>query len=250
MSAAGAVLVPVSVIFGETGQNAPWALVGAFLSVFIAVVLDLSGAIERMRGWLEHWRASKALRRKEKEARQANRGPLFDRPSSGSLSSAEPVASTTEPVSIYIPGKDDLPPEGGSPLRSGLRLLLEGITLMLRGLKEMVALVVLIPWVAVFYMALSAAGFAIKPLMHRLGIGEETAEGVLIADLVLLVLTGAWLLTSVRTQKRSVPIRCLETGVLAGVLLLAVAVAFAADNYLYALGPAVVGLVVYFKVFW
>jgi hypothetical protein len=54
MSAAGAVLVPVSVIFGGTGQNAPWALVGAFLSVLIAVVLDLSGAIERMRGWLEH----------------------------------------------------------------------------------------------------------------------------------------------------------------------------------------------------
>lgn len=250
MIPAGAVLISVSIIFGETGQNALWALVGAFLSVFIAVVLDVSGAIEKMRGWRERRKKRRAIRRKEKEARQANRGPLFDRLTRGSLSSAEPIASVTESVPIYLPGKEDLPTEGGSPFRVGLRLLLEGITLMLRGLKEMVALVILIPWVAVFYMVLIVGAIAIEPLMLKLGINGETAEGVLIADLVLLGLTGAWLLTSVRTQKRSVLIRCLETVLLAGVPLLAVALAFAADNPLYALGPAIIGVIVYVKAFW
>jgi hypothetical protein len=250
MSATGAVWISLSVMLGDTGQNALWALVGAFLSVSIAVVLDLSGAIDQMRGWRERRTKRKALRRKEKEAGQASKGPLFDRLTRRPVSAAEPAGSATESVPFYIPGKEDLPPEDGSPFRAGLRLLLEGIALMLRGLKEMASLVRLIPWVVVFYMVLIVGAFALKPLILRLGVDEETAEGVLIADLVLLGLTGAWLLTGVRTEKGSILIRCLETVVLAGFPLLAVAFAFAAGNVLYAFGPALIGVIVYVKAFW
>jgi hypothetical protein len=243
------VLAWVSVILGETGRDAVWASVGALLSVIIGVLLDVSGAIDQMRGWLERRRQRKALRRKEKEARQASKGPLFDRLTRRSASSTEAAMSATKSVPTYISGKEDLRPEGGSPFGVGLRLLLEGIALMLQGLREMASLARLIPWVAVFYMVLFVNAVALKPLLLRLGIDEETAEGVQIADLVLAALTVAWLLTSVRTPKRSVLIRCLETAVLIGIALSAAALAFA-DNSLYAVGMVAIGGIVWVKAFW
>jgi len=162
----------MSVILGEAGQNALWALVGAFLSVTIAALLDLTGAVDRLGDWFDRRRKGKALRRKEREAAEAMGDPRFDQFTKRAMP-GEAVTSATDAVPTYVPGKEDLPPEGESPFRIGFRLLVEGVALMLRGLREMASLVILIPWVAVFYMVLVVGAFAVKPLMLRLGVDEE-----------------------------------------------------------------------------
>jgi hypothetical protein len=148
-----------------------------------------------------------------------------------------------------VPGKDDLPLKEEMPLKTGLLLLVEGVTLIIRGLKELVALVVLIPWAAIPYIVLFAVAFPLKPFLLSAGVDEETAEGVLIADIVLLALTSAWLLTSIRTRQRSILIRCLETAMLGGVPLLAAALAVAGAEPLYIVGCLLMGGIIYVKSF-
>jgi hypothetical protein len=248
MSAVNGALLVGSTIFGDFAQHAIWAFIGMALGVVSNIALVLGGATEKARDWRGRWQKRRALRRKEKEARKANKGPFFEG-LNGRSSSDRPIGSATGSLRIYVPGKDDLPPEEEMPLKAGLRLLVEGVTLIIRGLKELVALVVLIPWAAIPYIVLIAVAFPLKPLLLKAGVGEETAEGALIADIVLLALTGAWLLTSIRTRKRSVLIRCLETAMLGGVPLLAVALALAGAEPLYGVGCLLIGGIIYVKAF-
>jgi hypothetical protein len=248
MSGVSGALLAGSTIFGDFTQHAIWAFIGTALGVVSNIALVLSGATEKARDWRGRWQKRRALRRKEKEARRASKGPFFDRLNRRSSSDGA-IASATESLRIYVPGKDDLPPEEEMPLKVGLRLLVEGVTLIIRGLKELVALVVLIPWAAIPYIVLFAVAFPLKSLLLRAGIDEETAEGLLIADIVLLALTSAWLLTSIRTRQPSVLIRSLETAMLGGVPLFAAALAFAGAEPLYVVGCLLIGGVIYVKAF-
>ncbi|HSS32326.1 MAG TPA: hypothetical protein VLL27_03500 [Solirubrobacterales bacterium] len=251
MSAAGVVMLPaLSLIasLGDSVQSGLWAVAGAMLSVVIAVLLDRSGTLEQMRERRKKQKEKKAREEKEKEASESGGGPLigsWQLPSQ----SVEHVATGTKESPVWTPGKDDLPPEDGSPFLAALRTLRVGVLQVVQGIKELLGLGLLIPWVALFYLLLLSGIFWLDPLMLRMGFSEDSAAGAVVADWALSILTGGWILTGIRTRKRSISVRILQTGVLVAVVLAAVALVVATGSFLYGGGGVFVGAVAYLKMF-
>lgn len=86
-------------------------------------------------------------------------------------------------------------------------------------------------WVGLAYLfLLSAAVWWLDPLLSRLGATEGTAMSAVVVDVVLVVLTGAWLVTGIRTRRRPTRTRLIETCVLVSVCAAAFALGFAAGS--------------------
>ncbi len=247
MSSLGVVIALLSIVLGDL-QNALWTIAGAVLSVVFATAVQISGKVEEIRDWRRDRKAKRRRMEKEKEALESETESLLEDLNKRPVP-VEGVALGDELEPIYIPAQDDLPPVDEAPIMTGLRLLREGLALVFRGLKELVALGRLVSWVAITYLVLLAIALGLKSVMRRLGVPEETAEDALIADVALLILTGAWFLTGIRTKRRSIPFRSLETVVLDGIPMGSVALGVTSESVIYGVLCLSIGVLFYMRAF-
>lgn len=234
--------------FGDSFQSGVWAVAGAILSVGIAVALDISGTSEKMRDRRKKQKEKRLRQAKEKEASEGGEGPLigsWQLPSQ----SVEHVATSTKASPVWIPGEEDLPPEDESPVVIASRTVWGGVLQVVQGIKELLGLGLLIPWVGFFYLLLLSGIFWLDPLMLKLGFSEDTATGAVVADWALWLLTGGWIFTGIRTLRRSTSARIVQTGALVLLALGVVSLIAATGSFLYGGGGVLVGAVAYLKMF-
>jgi len=163
---------------GDWVQVTVSVVLGTVLSAIVAILLGVFEVTERWRTRRREQRQRKLRKKEEREALESSGHAVED-------SSQAPVDES---------------------VRDALRRLWDA-------LRELIDLG--LSWVGLAYLfLLSAALWWLDSLMLRLGASEDTAMSAVVVDVVLVVLTGAWLLTGIRARKRPTRTRLMETCVL------------------------------------
>jgi hypothetical protein len=218
------VLLPSLVVTASLGdwiQVAVSLVLGTVLSGIVVVLLGVFGVADRLRERREEQKRKNLRQQKEREALESGGGPAIE-------GSAPPPPVDESPQAIkarpsWSPDREDRAPEG-SQLLDALRRLWDD-------LRDLIDLGV--SWVGLFYLFLLSAIGWLDSLMLRLGFSEDAATSAVVVDAVLVALTGAWLLTGIRTRKRAIGVRLLETSALVVVCLGAGALVVATGSVVY-----------------
>jgi hypothetical protein len=142
--------------------------------------------------------------------------------------------------------KVDPHPRGGSRLRARLARQSELALALWRWCEDLVVASLVAPWVVVFSFLLLVGLVALEPLVRSLGLSDEVAVAALLADAVLLTLAGSWIVTGVRTRKRTLGERMVQAVALVGLLVVVAALAIRTDSA--ACGAIFLGIATYFYV--
>lgn len=249
---AGAILqVPdLAASLGDSLQDAGWAIFGALLGALAGALLQLTGKVEKLQERRRDQTAQRTREQKEKEAKEADgeeEGFFSDWPPREQP--AERPEQGVKTVETWRPGEADLPPDGESPFKLAFRSLADSALQFGRGAKDLLALSLMIPAVVVFYLVLLSGLFWLDSLMLSLGFSSDTATGAVVADAVLTALTGGWMFSGIRTRKRPFAARIGATFVFAGTALATGYLWMSTGNPLYAVGCALAGTWIYFRIF-
>jgi hypothetical protein len=182
---------------GDWVQVTVPVVLGTVLSAIVAILLGVFDVTEH---WRERRREQQQRKLREKKEREASE-------------SGDHAVEDSSRVS------------GDESVRDALRRLWDA-------LRDLIDLG--LSWVGLAYLfLLSAALWWLNSLMLRLGASKETARNAVLVDVMLVVLTGAWLLAGIRTRRRPIRTRLAETFVLVTVCLGAFALVAVTGSVVY-----------------
>ena len=226
------------------------AILGAILSVALAYYLDVSGKLDEARERRRKQKATRTREEKEKEAREAEEAghPFFaDWPPSRRSEEEDPRDTRT--VEPWRPGPEDLPPKGDSLLVQALAAFREFVTLSARWLKDLLSLTLMMPWIVVCYLLTASGIFWLDSVVRSLGFSEGVVTAVLATDAVLTAVTGAWIVTGIRTRKRALPARVAQTAMLVGLFVGSAVLETGSGNVILAGAFLLAGVWLYIRLF-
>jgi hypothetical protein len=247
--------------FADVVQNGGFAVfsavLGAALSVGFAIWDQAAGwvdGLQRRRRIQKDERVHQDETREERERSDApapeeaedRAAEFFDWPPRHRAELDRGPGQTGE---LPPPDGEEPRPPGESRLRAWLASLRESTFRFSRWVKDLVALALIAPWVFVVSALLLFGLVALDSLARSLGFSDEVARAAVVTDAVLLTLAGAWIVTGVRTRRRTPGQRVLQAAVLVLLLVAVVALAIGTESLPYGLALFVFAMYVYARMF-
>jgi hypothetical protein len=171
------------------------ALISVALTALLALWLEASGAMDRVR--------EKARRDRHAEEKQREKHPKRSRRKrrGGGSGGRRRVPATASGLSLSDHGVYASPPEGSfGRVLDSLATALREIEAWLRNLLGLALMVPVIP--VLYIVLLSGLFWWLKPVMEAHGASPRTANAALLGDFALAVCFGAWSLTGFRRRSR------------------------------------------------
>jgi hypothetical protein len=246
---------------GDIVQNGGFAV----FSGVLGAALTLGFAIwDQAHGWVDGLQRRRRIQKDERvhrdETREAGEEPNASVPEEVEDSTVEffdwpprPRAGSdrrpTQEVEPPPSDEDDPRPPRAPRLHALLASLSESAFRFARWLKDLVALALIAPWVFVVSALLLLGLVTLDSLARSLGFSDEAAQAAVLTDAVLLTLAGAWIVTGVRTRRRTPGQRAVQAAVLVLLLVVAVALAIGTGNALTGLVFSVFAMYFYARMF-